>query len=177
MTEPSQVFRPSREHVVAIVLMIGIALIGIAWAPLYLGWLLAFPVAALAWVLTASTTVGEQGISLRYLFRRDETIPWDDLTGIAFKGARVLATTTDGRALPMPGVTFNSIPELSEASRGRVTDVITGSAEAADGKYEIIDREGNKVLLSREEYEVYLSENPDTPGPRPVRTPTDNDKE
>ncbi|SDS16464.1 PH domain-containing protein [Corynebacterium timonense] len=177
MTEPSQVFRPSREHVVAIVLMIGIALIGIGWAPLALGWLLIFPVGALAWVLTVSTTVGEQGISLKYLFKRDATIAWDDLDGIAFKGARALATTTDGNTLYMPGVTFNSLPELSAASRGRITDVITGSAEAADGKYEIINREGNKVLLTREEYDVYLREHPDTPGPRPAPSTTTNDKE
>ena len=42
--EPNEpkVFRPSREHVIAIVMMMGIALIGIGWAPKYLFWVLIF---------------------------------------------------------------------------------------------------------------------------------------
>ena len=39
----SKVFSPSREHVVAIILMTGIALMGILWAPKYLAWLLIIP--------------------------------------------------------------------------------------------------------------------------------------
>ncbi|WP_291313823.1 PH domain-containing protein, partial [Corynebacterium sp. UBA2622] len=115
-----------------------------------------------------STTVDERGISLRYLVKPNRAIAWDELSGISFRGARALAATTDGAEYAMPGVTFNSLPELSEASRGRITDVITETAEAVNGKYEIIDRAGRKVLLDREEYDAYLREHPDLPGPRPV---------
>ena len=174
MTDTPQVFHPSREHVIAIVLITGIALIGISWAPVYLGWLLLLPVLWLVWVFTASTRVSEGGVALRYLVRPNRTIPWEDFAGIAFRGSKALATTRSGAELPMPGVTFNSLPALSDASRGRITDVITRSAEAADGKYEIIDRDGRKVLLSREEYDAYLREHPDIPGPRPETSPTDN---
>ena len=171
MTEQSdhqpKVFRPSREHIIGVVLMIGIALIGISWAPLALGWLLLFPIGWIVWVLSSSTTVDERGIALRYVVRPNTRIAWDELEGIGFKGARAMATTTSGKEYPMPGVTFNSLPELAEASRGRITDVITGAQEAADGKYEIIDKDNHHVLLSREEYEEYLKSHPDTPGPRP----------
>lgn len=169
MNDEPKVFRPSREHVIAIAMMIGIALIGILWAPLALGWLLIFPIVAIVWVYTASTTVGEDGIAIKYLFRPNVRVGWDELTGVSFKGAKALATTNSGEDYAMPGVTFNSLPDLAEASRGRITDVVTEAEEAADGKYEIIDKEGYAVLLDQDEYEAYLREHPDIPGPRPTR--------
>ena len=54
------VFKPTREHILAIVLATGIALMGILWAPRYLAWLLIFPAVWLAWVLASSTTVDER---------------------------------------------------------------------------------------------------------------------
>lgn len=170
MTDSSRVFRPSREHVLAIVLMTGIALIGIAWAPLVLGWFLIIPAAYLVWVYGSSTTVDGTGIRVKRPLRPAVSIAWDDLAGIAFTGATASAATHGRNKISMPGVVFNTIPELSEASGGRITDVITGAAEAADGKYEIINREGRKVLLSTDEYEEYLSGHPDIPGPRPTST-------
>lgn len=172
MNEARHVFRPSREHVIAIAMMIGIALIGIMWAPRYLAWVLIFPVLAIVWIYTASTTVDERGISMKYLFRKNATVAWEDLAGVSFSGTRALATTKADAKYPMPGVTFNSLPELSAASNGRITDVITEAAEAADGKYEIIDKEGYSVLLDEDEYDAYLKEHPDTPGPRPRKGET-----
>lgn len=167
MNDAPTVFRPSREHVIAIAVMIGIALMGILWAPLALGWVLIFPIAALVWIYNASTTVGEDGITIKYLLRGKVHIGWDDLAGIGFKGTKALATTKNGAEYEMPGVTFNSLPELADASRGRITDVITGAEEAADGKYEIINKDGYGVLLDKEQYAEYLKSHPDTPGPRP----------
>lgn len=172
MNEAKHVFRPSREHVIAIALMIGIALIGIMWAPKYLGWVLVLLVLPIFWIYTASTTVDEQGIAVKYLFRKDARVDWEDLAGVSFTGSKALATTKSGTEYPMPGVTFNSLPELAAASNGRITDVITEAAEAADGKYEIIDKEGYSVLLDEDEYTAYLEEHPDTPGPRPRKGET-----
>lgn len=166
------VFRPTREHILAIVIATGIALMGILWAPKYLAWLLIFPALWLAWVLASSTTVSERGITAKYLFRKNVTLPWQNLEGLAFQGSSVSAVTTGGAKHPLPGVTFNSLPDLAEASNGRITDVITSAQEAADGKYEIIDRGGHKVLLNREEYDAYVAEHPDLPGPRPAVTET-----
>lgn len=167
MTDASKVFKPSREHVVAIILMTGIALMGILWAPKYLAWLLIFPAVALVWILNTSTTVSENGISVKYLFKKNRTLPWSDLEGVAFKGVAARAVTKGGTEHMLPGVEFKHLPQLEEASRGRITDAITSAQQAADGKYEVIDRDGYKVLMDREEYEAYLAEHPDLPGPRP----------
>ena len=59
------------------------------------------------------------------------------------------------------------IRDSAEASGGRITDVIASAEQAADGKYEIIDKDGDRILLTREEYDAYLAEHPDLPGPRP----------
>lgn len=161
------VFTPTREHILAIVVATGIALMGIMWAPQYLAWLLIFPALWLAWVLTASTTVDARGITAKYLFRKNVSLPWRDLKGLAFKGSSVRAVAADGAEHPLPGVTFNDIPALAEASGGRITDVITSAQAAADGKYEVIDKEGYRVLMNRDEYDAYVAEHPDLPGPRP----------
>ncbi|MDN8604480.1 PH domain-containing protein [Corynebacterium ureicelerivorans] len=169
------VFRPTREHILAIVIGTGIALMGILWAPKYLAWLLIFPALWLAWVLASSTTVDDRGITAKYLLRKNVTLPWRDLSGLSFTGMSVSAVTASGAEHPLPGVTFNSLPDLAEASNGRITDVITAAREAADGKYEIIDKGGNKVLLSREEYDEYVAAHPDLPGPRPAASETTPD--
>ena len=111
--------------------------------------------------------MSEKGIATKYLVRKNAFLPWEKLAGIAFKGSQARLTTTDGTEYPLPGVTFNSLPDLAEASNGRITDVITAAQEAADGKYEIIDKEGYRVLLTREEYDDYVAAHPDLPGPRP----------
>ena len=153
MTSEGRTFTPERTHVLAVGLIMGIALIGISWAPQYLGWLLIFPILFLAWVFTAKTHVSDHGLELTYLFRKNVSIDWDDLEGVSFEGAGAKATVADGSQYAMPGVTFNSLPALSEASGGRITDVITEAAEAADGMVEVTDQEGNSMLITKEEYE------------------------
>lgn len=145
-------FQPERTNVLAAVLMIGISLLIIGSAPLYLFWILLIPLAFLYWVLRARTTVGEDGVDIRYAFRGSRSIGWDKLAGIGFKGARALLTTKDGRTHPMPGISFNSLPELSKASRGRIPDVLTSAREAADDKVTIIRRDGEEILVTKEEY-------------------------
>ncbi|GAB3076138.1 PH domain-containing protein [Corynebacterium aquatimens] len=150
-------FAPDRTHLVAVFFMVGMALIGISWAPLYLGWILIFPVLFIIWVFTAKTHVSDAGVDITYLFKKNVHIDWDDFEGVSFSRASANATTTTGAQYPMPGVTFNSLPELSEASNGRITDVITGAAEAADGMIEVIDHNGDGVLMTKEEYERHLA--------------------
>ncbi|WP_156802457.1 PH domain-containing protein [Corynebacterium lubricantis] len=145
-------FRPDRSHVIATVLMTGIALIGISWAPLALGWLLIFPIAFIVWVYKAHTRVDENGIAINYLYRKNVTIGWDSLQGIGFKGSKAVAATTDGKEYFLPGVTFNSLPKLEEASRGRIPDVLTEGLASLDGKMSVIDKDGHQVLMTQEEY-------------------------
>lgn len=162
-------FRPDRTHVLAVVLMMGIALIGISWAPLYLGWILVFPILFVVWVFRARTHVDESGITITYLFKRNASISWDALEGISFQGSAAKATTTDGRQFTMPGITFNSLPALAEASSGRITDVITEAAEAADGMMEVTDQEGNSILMTKEEYEQRLAAGEELPDAEEIK--------
>ncbi|QGU04412.1 PH domain-containing protein [Corynebacterium comes] len=174
-------FRPERTNILAAVLMIAIALLAVGAAPLYLFWVLLIPAAFLFWVLRARTTVGERGVDIQYAFRGSRSVGWDRLAGIGFKGSRALLTTKDGRKYPMPGITFNSLPELSEASRGRIPDVLTSAREAADDKVTIIRRDGEQILITKEEYAARQAEREATAGShngesenRPAKNNPDN---
>lgn len=156
--QASSIFRPDRGNIIAAALMAAISLIIIPWAPLYLVWVLIIPILLVYWSLRARTTVDDDGITVTYAFRGAQSATWDEIEGIGFKGARTFLHTTSGTNFHMPGVTFNSLPRLDEASRGRIPDAITAASEYADGKMEVIDRDGNKVLLTQEEYRQHLAE-------------------
>lgn len=145
-------FQPERTHILAGIIMLAMAIILIGWAPQYLFWTLAVPLLFIYWVLRAKTTVGEDGINITYGFRRGHSLAWDELAGVGFKGARALATSTEDKTYAMPGVTFNSLPRLAEASRGRIPDVLTAGRVAADDKVVIMNKEGEQILLTKEEY-------------------------
>ena len=148
-------FRPDRTHLVATVLIVGIAIMGIAWAPLALGWLLIFPVAFIYWVLRAKTTISATGIHITYAFKSAIEIGWDDFAGIGFQRSRAFASTRDGKRHNLPGISFQSLPELEKASEGRIRDVLTEGKEAADEKVVITHRDGQRIMMSREEFEKY----------------------
>ncbi|HHU68147.1 MAG TPA: PH domain-containing protein [Corynebacterium sp.] len=145
-------FRPDRGNLFAAVLIIAVGMLVIPSAPLYLGWLLLIPLAFILWVVRARTVVDERGVDIRYAFRGGRTVRWEDVAGVGFKGSRALLTTRDGAEHAMPGVTFNSLPQLAAASRGRIPDVLTAAQEAADDKVTIIHRDGQQILISKEEY-------------------------
>ena len=47
------------------------------------------------------------------------------------------------------------------ASRGRIPDALTQGREAADDKVVIVHRDGQQILLSKEEYAAYLEKHPE----------------
>mgnify|MGYP000862596231 CR=1 FL=1 len=156
-------FRPERANLFAAALIIAVALLVIPSAPLYLGWLLLIPAAFIWWVLRARTEVGDRGVDITYAFRGGQRVAWEDVAGVGFKGARALLTTTGGKEYAMPGVTFNSLPQLAEASNGRIPDVLTAAHEAADEKVTVVYRDGRQVLMTKEEYAAYQAEQHSTP--------------
>lgn len=160
-TTQAEVFTPSRDHILGILILSTIALLSIGWAPKYLGWLLIIPVIGLWWVIKARTRVSEKGISITYAFRKNVSIAWDDFAGIGFQRARAFAQTKNGAKHNLPGVTFNSLPRLAKASRGRIPDALTQGREAADDKVVIVHRDGQQILLSKEEYAAYLEKHPE----------------
>lgn len=160
-TSQAEVFTPSRDHILGILILSTIALLSIGWAPKYLGWLLIIPAIGLWWVLKARTRVSEKGISISNAFRKNVSIAWDDFAGIGFQRARAFAQTKNGAKHNLPGVTFNSLPRLAQASRGRIPDALTQGREAADDKVVIVHRDGQQILLSKEEYAAYLEKHPE----------------
>ena len=157
----AEVFKPTREHLLGIGLLAAIAFLSIGWAPKYLAWVLIFPALAIWWVLRARTVVSEKGIDITYGFRGPVHIGWDTFRGIGFQRSRAFARTAAGKTLNLPGVTFNSLPRLAQASRGRIPDALTAGRDAADDKVVIIHRDGQQVLLTKEEYADYLEAHPE----------------
>jgi len=160
-TTQAEVFKPSRDHILGILILSTIALLSIGWAPKYLAWLFIIPILGLWWVIKSRTKVSETGIDISYAFRKKVQIPWGDFAGIGFQRSRAFARTRSGVVHNLLGITFNSLPRLSEASRGRIPDALTQGREAADDKVVIVHRDGQQVLLSKEEYADYLERHPE----------------
>ena len=150
-------FRPDRTHILAIALLSGIALIGIGWAPQYLAWLFIVPIVCIWWVLRSSTKVSDDGIDVSYAFRGDKSFSWDEIEGIGFQrfGAFVHAA---GAKHSLPGVTFNSLPKLAKASRGRIPDALTAGRKAAEDKVVVIHKDGRQVLMDKDEADKLTKE-------------------
>ena len=151
----TETFRPERTHLLALGLMFLVTLMIVAWAPAKLFWLLLFPLLGAWWVLRAHTTVGERGMTIRYGFRGSRSLTWDDVAGVGFQRARAFVNTRGEDKLTLPGVTFNSLPRLAEASRGRIPDALTAGKEAADEKVVVIHRDGQQVMMSKDEFDAY----------------------
>ncbi|QPK80048.1 PH domain-containing protein [Corynebacterium lizhenjunii] len=164
-------FTPDRSHLLAIALMVMIAVIGIGWAPQYLAWVLIFPLAWMYWVLKARTIVSEEGLDIQYAFRGNRSLSWEQFAGIGFKGARAFARTNTGEEINLPGITFNSLPRLSQASRGRIPDALSAGQAAANEKVVVIHRDGQQVLLTQEEYARHQQQLAESPSATQPDTP------
>ncbi len=77
--------------------------------------------AALSFVVIRYRTVAERDtVTVRTLFG-STTVPWDDIDGLRFgRRAWAVARRGDGTELPLPAVTFSTLPLLTAASGGRV---------------------------------------------------------
>lgn len=108
------------SYLVLLVLVLAI-LAPVAQKPLALGWLVLIPVAFAWWVARTRTRVDDRGVRLTS-WRGSRTVPWDEVRGVMFprRGFARLVTTSGER--PMGGVSFNDLPRLARASRGRIRD-------------------------------------------------------
>ncbi|MBZ8177129.1 PH domain-containing protein [Corynebacterium poyangense] len=157
---PEVTFRPERTHLLGAIIMAAIGILAAGSAPTPWCWILMalfLVVVALFcwWTLRTRTAVSESGISLVYAFKSAQKFSWDDIKGVSFKGSRTLLHTTNQGVFTVPVVSFNNLPQLQEASRGRIPDVLTQGREAVDAKVRVVHRDGHQVLLSEEEYEEY----------------------
>ncbi|MBV7301106.1 PH domain-containing protein [Corynebacterium sp. TAE3-ERU2] len=156
-------FRPDRSHILAAVIMILIALVGVAYQPLLLGWILLLPLIFIYYVLKSATLVGPAGITISPAFGSSTTVPWDNIDGVEFSGAKALLRTSDSQKHRMPGVTFNSLPKLEAASQGRIPDPITQGRDAAAEKVEVVHRDGRSELREKKPERDASTEQKDKP--------------
>lgn len=142
-------FHPDRTHILAAVVMMLIALVGVAYSPLVLGWVLLIPLAFIFYVLKSATRVDDTGITVVRAYSSNVSVPWEKIRGVEFSGAKALLRTTGDTSVRMPGVTFNSLPRLEAASQGRIPDPITQGRAAAAEKVEVIRRDGYSELREK----------------------------
>jgi hypothetical protein len=96
--------------------LLALVLAGPVWAAL----LLVIPVILSAYTIRYRTVADRETVTARTLLG-SETVPWDDIEGLRFgKGSWAYARLKDGTELPLPAVTFATLPLLTEASDGRV---------------------------------------------------------
>nr|WP_134427171.1 PH domain-containing protein [Mycobacterium ulcerans] len=104
-------------------LAVGFATLGLlipvlAWPPS--APLLLLPVLVSALIIRLRTVADENGVTARTLLG-STTVAWDDIEGLRFnRGSWARAHLRNGGELRLPAVTFTTLPQLTEASSGRV---------------------------------------------------------
>ena len=105
-------------HLAVGFLALGLLIPVLAWplsAPLLL-----IPVLLSALIVRLRTVADDQGVTVRTLLG-SRTVRWDDLDGLRFhRGSWARARLKSGTELRLPAVTFATLPQLTEASSGRV---------------------------------------------------------
>jgi len=88
--------------------------------PAWLSWLFLFPIVLSALIVRFRTVADANGVTARSALG-STTVPWDDIEGLRFgKGVWAYARRGDGSEVRLPAVTFATLPQLTEASDGRV---------------------------------------------------------
>lgn len=82
--------------------------------------LLVIPLVLSALVVRLRTVADDDGVTVRTLLG-SRTVRWEEIDGLRFhRGSWGRAHLKDGTELRLPAVTFATLPQLTEASSGRV---------------------------------------------------------
>nr|WP_231513158.1 PH domain-containing protein [Mycobacterium paragordonae] len=82
--------------------------------------ILVIPVLLSALIIRFRTVADDRGVTARTLLS-SRTVAWEDIDGLRFhRGNWARANLKDGSELRLPAVTFATLPQLTEASAGRV---------------------------------------------------------
>ncbi|WP_225723456.1 MULTISPECIES: PH domain-containing protein [Corynebacterium] len=155
-SHPTTVIRPSREHLLGAAIMFLICLMFTGYNIKWFFWVPILPLLFIVWVLRVRTIVTDKGLSTRYLLKSNESVSWDDFSGVLIaKNGRGYAVRTDETKFWLPGVTFNSLVELNKASQGRIPDPVTAGREAAHDKVQVVHKDGYAVLMDKDDYAEY----------------------
>ena len=113
------------------ILFLALASPALAW-PAVFAWTLIIPFLVAAWVVRVRTVVGPDGIVARSTFSTT-SMEWDSLDGLRFpKRGWARARLTDGSEVALPVVTFGRLPQLAEASGGRIPDPYAAALRAEE---------------------------------------------
>ncbi len=97
---------------------LGLLIPVLAWPPS--APLLAIPVLLSALIVRLRTVADDRGVTVRTLLG-SRTMSWEEIDGLRFhKGSWARARLKDGTEVRLPAVTFATLPQLTEASSGRV---------------------------------------------------------
>jgi hypothetical protein len=83
--------------------------------------LLLIPILAAAFIARTSTTVSEDGVTIRALFGR-KRLPWSEVRGLSVDARTVYAVCADG-SVRLPCVRVSDLAAVSKASGGRLPEV------------------------------------------------------
>lgn len=151
-----QTFHPSRENILVGFVMFLISLIFTGYNVTAFFWIPLLPLLFIVWVIKAETRVDEQGITAKPLIRPSKTVAWQDFQGIRFnKAGKAYAAAKDDSQFWLPGITFNSLPALAEATAGRIPDPLTPARLDIHNKVQVVHRDGSAVLMDSEDYAEY----------------------
>lgn len=82
--------------------------------------LMVIPVLLSALIIRLRTVADDRGVTVRTLLG-SRAVRWDDIDGLRFnRGSWARARLKSGAELRLPAVTFATLPQLTEASAGRV---------------------------------------------------------
>ncbi|OBG46711.1 hypothetical protein A5672_07760 [Mycobacterium alsense] len=105
-------------HLAVGFLALGLLIPVLAWPPS--APLLAIPVVLSAMIVRLRTVADAQGVTVRNLLA-SRAVRWEEIDGLRFhRGSWARARLKTGDELRLPAVTFATLPQLTEASSGRV---------------------------------------------------------
>lgn len=88
--------------------------------------LLIIPVLLSALIVRLRTQADHDGVTVRTLLG-SQSVRWEEIEGLRFnRGSWGRAQLTNGRELRLPAVTFATLPQLTQASEGRVPNPYAG---------------------------------------------------
>jgi hypothetical protein len=97
---------------------LGLLIPVLAWPPS--APVLVIPVLLSALIARLRTVADDQGVTVRTLLG-SQSVRWEDIDGLRFhRGSWARAQLKSGGELRLPAVTFATLPQLTEASSGRV---------------------------------------------------------
>lgn len=128
------IISPSREHLIGAAAMVVMCLLFAGYKFAWFFWVPLLPFLFIAWVLYVRTTVGPEGISTRYMFKKDQQMAWEEFSAIQFDSkGRAYAVSREQhqhRQQPCPSAINNATthPSVEEFTTAATTSAADNSS-------------------------------------------------